>query len=407
MKQILFFLLLITASAIQAQSSREVRDSLLYKILSVGDPLIDEVLQHANQYEFQLIYTRINKENKLVSFEERSLFKDSFHFYPASLIKFPLAVVALEYLYSLKESSIGLHTKMQLSTCSCDKPSNSYIKNSLYPTPEQLLREMMIMSNNDAYNVFFNLVGTDRCNSRLKEMGLHNIILRRRFTSGCSDDNNRRNGGFSFTNEKGSLLFSKDCDSSVLFFMPDSSLPVKAGRSYYENGKKITGKYDYSNSNFVRLADAHDLMIRIFYPESNSDPAAAFRFDSIYRTTLISALGGFPRELLHAKKNYSSTPDYYYKFFADPESINTKKGTFRIYNKVGLAAGFISDVSYFEDKENNVSFFLSAAIFAKRDGIINGGSNNYYDLGIPLLRKIGKLIYRYELEQTKKQTVEH
>jgi hypothetical protein len=98
-----------------------------------------------------------------------------------------------------------------------------------------------------------------------------------------------------------------------------------------------------------------------------------------------------------AWQDFSKTPDYYYKFFLDPKAHNTQAGKLRIYNKVGLASGYLSDVSYFEDQENGISFFLSAAILAKKDGIVGGGKNNYFDFGMPVLRKIGTLIYNYEM----------
>ena len=70
-----------------------------------------------------------------------------------------------------------------------------------------------------------------------------------------------------------------------------------------------------------------------------------------------------------------------------------------LFRSVGLAAGFLSDVSYFEDKAHGIRFFLSGAILAKRDNVINNGKYNYYDFGMPVLRKIGRLIYEYELKK--------
>jgi hypothetical protein len=403
LRHIFFLVCLLISSDTWCQITvNNINDSLLYQILKGKDPLIDEVLNNPSRYEFQLIYTKINRQDSKLILEERSLNKDKFYFNPASLIKFPLAVVGLEYLYSLRKYGAGLNSKILLNTCSCDFGTNQYVSKSANPTPEQFVREMMIMSNNDAYNLFFDLVGIDRCNTRMKEMGLNGIIMRRRISAGCSDENNRINGGIQLLNDNDSVIYKVPCDSSITNLMPDSSLPTKAGRSHFEKGKKINKPFDYSKSNHVRLADANDLMIRLFFTELIKDSGALFKFDDVYRNFFIESLGGFPRELLNAAQDYSKTPDHYYKFFMDPSVMNTSTGNFRIYNKVGLAGGFVSDVSYFEDKENNISFFLSGAVFAKKDGIINGGKNNYNDLGIPLFRKIGSLIYRYEQEEKNK-----
>ena len=79
------------------------------------------------------------------------------------------------------------------------------------------------------------------------------------------------------------------------------------------------------------------------------------------------------------------------------KTVQPSLSNIRIYNKVGLASGFVSDISYFTDKSNNIEFFVSAAMFARKEGIINGGNNQYVDFGFPVLRKIGTLLYQYEI----------
>jgi hypothetical protein len=145
----------------------------------------------------------------------------------------------------------------------------------------------------------------------------------------------------------------------------------------------------------VRLADAHHLLIRLFYPTAFKTDSFLFSQDA--RMTLIKAMGDFPRELLNAQTDYQKIPDYYYKFFLEPKNMLSNQGNIRIYNKVGLASGFVSDISYFTDKSNNIEFFVSAAMFARKEGIINGGNNQYVDFGFPVLRKIGTLLYQYEI----------
>jgi hypothetical protein len=380
-----------------AQRYEVLKDSLLMRLLMDEDPQLDEVLNNPSRYEFQLIYTKITHSDKKLLLEERSLNQDQFHFYPASLIKLPLAMVALEYMQYLKEFGVSMQDRISIQTCSCDRATESYVRKSKNPTLEHFLRELLIMSNNDAYNLFFDLVGMDHFNSRISEMGYKGIILKNRFTQGCTSGQNRWSGGVKFINSNDSVIYSIPCDSSLKSYTVDSSYPTSSGK-YHVSGKKIIASpKDYSASNFVRLTDAHHLMIQLFYPEINQNPSVAFKFDSSKTHLLKTAMGDFPRELLNAWQDFSQTPDYYYKFFLDPKTRNTQTGNLRIYNKVGLASGYLSDVSYFEDQENGIAFFISAAIFAKKDGIVGGGKNNYYDFGIPVLRKIGTLIYNYEM----------
>ena len=369
----------------------------LLQLLGKKDPLLDEVLSNPSKYQFQVIYTSVNENGEKDSLDKHSLFEDRYYFYPASLIKFPLALLALEKMTLLKDSGIGLQTKIISNTCSCDKETDSYVKKSINPCLGQFLREMMIMSNNDAYNLFFDFVGRDHFNTRICEMGFNGIVLKSRF-SGCSNEQNRMSGGVRFLGVGDSLIYSVPCMQSAATVSIDSMLPIKAGIAYIEKGKKINKPKDYSETNYVSLSQAHQLLVSLFYP--GFAPAGfSLEIDTVYKNALLQAMGSFPRELLQSAEDFKNIPDHYYKFFLDPASMKTADGNLRIYNKVGLASGFLSDVSYFVDSANGVRFFLSAAILAKKDGVINNGNNNYFDLGMPVLRKIGALIYQYELEK--------
>lgn len=397
----LFIALMGFWEGLSAQSIKPIHDTLLRHILKGKDPLIDQVLNNPSKFEFQLIYTQIKRDQKQIAFEEHSINKDSAYFYPASLIKFPLAIVALEYLDSLKMKGVDPYSSLNINTCSCDEATNQYVRNSMNNNWDQFLREMLIMSDNDAYNLFFDLVGMHRFNQRMRSLGYNGILMKKRFTSGCTDALNSIHGGISMLDKDGSLVFKIPCEISSTSYKIDTIFKTRAGRFIYDQKKKIKGSKDFSASNFVRLADANNLMLRLFFPESVSNSEHQFKFDSIYRNMLIHAIGDFPSTLSKTQTDYSKTPDCFYKFLVDPKIMQTSSGKLHIYNKVGLASGFLSDVSYIVDDEKNISYFIAMAIWAKKDGVINHGDYNYYDFGIPVMRKIGGLIYQYECELKK------
>lgn len=374
-----------------AQTTEQGNSTLLYSLLNEDDDkVMHEVLKHPEKFSFQLIYIKLRNVNGKFTLEKHSLFEDQHYFYPASLIKFPLMILMLEHLTSLKKYGCNLDSRISLKTCSCDKATESYVRNSKLPTIRQFMREMMIMSNNDAYNLFFDMVGMDKFNKKYKGLGYKGLVLKSRFTKNCSK--NRWSGGVNFYNSSDSLIWSIPCDSSALKVDLDSSLPVTAGLFHYENGKKITGPNTFSPSNYVLLSEATDLLVKLFYPEKKPD----FDIDSSFLEAFKNSLGSFPRELENSEYPTRTIPDHYYKFFLNPQLMKTSNGQLRIYNKVGLASSFLSDISYFYDKENDIRFFLSGSILAKPDGIINGGSTDYQTYGMQLFRKIGGLIYQYE-----------
>ncbi len=385
-----------------AQTQRVINDSLLQQLLTGSDANVDRVIANPSFYEFQLIFTQVLRKGDSLILEERSINKDSACFYPASLIKFPLAVVGLEKLQQLGSQGIHAHTTISLKTCSCDLPTNQYVQKSKNPNLLQFLREMLIMSDNDAYNLFFDFVGTGQFNQRMRDYGLNGIIMRRRFTSGCPDSINKINGGIRFYNQNRDVIWNQPCDTATQSYELEGSYRTSAGRFHYQNGKKIQEPKSYKNTNFVRLADAHTLLIRLFFPSLTPVGVQQPSLDSNHKAMLIEALGAFPKELKNAPKDYSKTPNQYYKFFMDPDKMHTNSDDIRIYNKVGLSNGFISDVSFIVDSTNGLYYFLSASMLAKKDATIDFGKNEYYQFAIPVFRKIGGMIYDHVLRSMHK-----
>ena len=71
----------------------------------------------------------------------------------------------------------------------------------------------------------------------------------------------------------------------------------------------------------------------------------------------------------------------------------------RVFNKVGWAYGFLTDVSYVIDLKNKVEYMLSATIYVNQDGILNDNKYEYETVGHPFLNELGKSIYNFELKR--------
>ena len=71
----------------------------------------------------------------------------------------------------------------------------------------------------------------------------------------------------------------------------------------------------------------------------------------------------------------------------------------KIFNSVGWAYGFLIDNAYIIDTVNDIEFFLSAVIYVNKNEILNDDQYQYYELGLPFLANLGKIIYDYELKR--------
>src|SRR5678815_2494230 len=71
----------------------------------------------------------------------------------------------------------------------------------------------------------------------------------------------------------------------------------------------------------------------------------------------------------------------------------------RVFNKVGWAYGFLTDISYVADFKNDIEFMLTATMYVNSDGILNDDKYDYDSVGYPFLYQLGQTIYRYELQR--------
>ena len=65
---------------------------------------------------------------------------------------------------------------------------------------------------------------------------------------------------------------------------------------------------------------------------------------------------------------------------------------------MGQSYGFLSDVAYFQDTENEIECFLSSVIYTNSSEVVGNNGYEYDTIGFPFLRDLGKVIYSYELK---------
>ena len=74
----------------------------------------------------------------------------------------------------------------------------------------------------------------------------------------------------------------------------------------------------------------------------------------------------------------------------------------RVFNKVGWAYGFMTDVSYVADFRNKVEFMLTATVYTNSDGVLNDNLYEYKEIGWPFLYEVGQTLYQHELKRSRK-----
>jgi len=365
----------------------------------------EELLNHAVEYRLQIVYSQINRDSHnfphLSHFSFRS--NPNEYFYPASLVKIPLAVIALEKLNDLNIPELDKYTRLKIDsayTCQSTVISDASSPDG-FPSIAHYIKKMFLVSDNDAYNHLYEFTGPELLNQRLASLSYKNARITHRFKSGCDTLSNRYTNPFTFLNSKNEIIYQQPMSYyPVLSCNPNGATYL--GKGYLENGKYIAVPMDFTYSNNLPLKDIHKILISIIFSETMSDKKR-FRLNEDDYKFLYKYMSMYPRESTKPAYPFLQYKDSYKKYIYFGSRYDTiSDTTIRIFNHVGLAYGFMSDCAYFVDFSNKVEFFLSAVIYVNKNEIINDGIYEYEKTAQPFFENLGKLFYEFEIKREKK-----
>ena len=139
------------------------------------------VLEDPARYRVQILYTQIDRDaDNRPSFRSFSYRLDpDEYFYPASTVKLPTAALALEKLAALGIDGVDRDTEMRVGDEAAGKSVGRYV------------REVLLVSDNQAFNRLYDFLGQEPLNKRLHEMGFAGTRLMHRLEIALSVEDNR------------------------------------------------------------------------------------------------------------------------------------------------------------------------------------------------------------------------
>ncbi len=339
--------------------------------LKADSEKIQNVMSNLEAYEVQIMVT--DSDGNDFSFQ----INDSAYFYPASSVKFPVALLALEKANELAAID--------------SKTSFLQQDDSIQTTIRNEVQKIFAVSNNEAYNRLFEFLGQDEINDRLHKKNLNNIAIRHRLST-----------------KNAANLTSK----SMIFMQNDSIAYLQAGKKntnvalvplyktfkgkgFYRNDSLISQPMDFSQKNYLPVSSLHELMKRIQFPEKYPEKEQ-FKISESDREFVLKAMYKTPRTQGYNAKEYY---DSYVKFFLFGDSEAPIPAHIKIYNKVGYAYGYLTDCAYIVDEQNNISFSITATIHVNKNQIFNDDTYEYETIGIPFLAELGRQVHQFYLKK--------
>jgi hypothetical protein len=387
---------------LNAQTNSVLLDSLL-KLLPKKQ---QEVIKNKQVHRLQIILTQINRDEKNnPNFKHHFYNYDSSNYFnPASTVKLPCSIFALEKINELKQYGINKESIFctdSSATCIKKIEIDSSSEN-LKPSIENYIKRMLLVSDNFSYSRVFDFLGIDYIHNKLFGFGHKNARIKIRFDALCKNEESTVSKPFYFTNHSGKkLLIQPELKSTKKYPYPFGKALI--GKSHINsNGKKINTPYDFTEKNFLPLFDLHKMMLRLIFHEhlNVKDRYNIKQDDWIF---LMKYLSAYPRESQFPKYNEKDFVDGYKKYFIlGGKQKQMTDSTIKIYNIVGQSYGFLTDCAYIVDFKTKTEFLISTTIYVNERNIINSGRYEYDSIGFPFLKELGNLILNYEQKRVKK-----
>lgn len=373
-----FYVLVIVLSLLVTSCSKEINTNPLEYVLSSKNTLIKSVVDSLEQYEVQIRYTQIDRKNDSLIFTDFDfqVNKDNY-FYPASTVKFPAAVAALEKINEI--DSLTVDTRFYIEG------------DSVETTFSIAVSEIFAVSDNAANNRLIEFLGQDDLNHRLLLKGTGPIRISHRLSTSNADE----------VTTKPLVIYLNDSTITVSKPIINTSPKplelkmVEKGIGFYDSDSQQTGAFDFSMKNYYPIETQHNLLKKIIFPEA-FPTNERFNLSNAQHELLLNAMHTLPKKLGYDSEEYY---DSYVKFLMFGDSKDSIPQHIKIYNKVGYAYGTLTDCAYIQDTKNNIDFMVTATILVNEDGIFNDNVYEYDEIGVPFLAQLGREIYNLELKR--------
>jgi hypothetical protein len=391
-----FIFVLIEADAF----AQPLTDDLMKTILnSVQQSVTQKITNNPNEYRVQIIYTQIDRTKKgKLDFKNYHFNVDpNLYFNPASMAKMPLAFLSLEKLNQLNKPGVDKYTRMEYDSNYVRQVAmkNDSSAEYAYPSIAHFIKRALLISENDPYNRMYQFLGQQDANRKLLDKGYASSRITRQFM-GYTEEQNRHTNGIKFLDKEGKIIHTQSPQYNTDSFSFPS--PILIGKAHINREDQLVNSpFDFTKHNNISLEDMRKMVQAVVFPKS-VEKKKQFNISEEDRLFLLQYMSQYPSETNYPKYDTSIFYDSYVKFFFG-DSSHTMPNHIRVFNKVGWAYGFMTDVSYVIDTKNNIDYMLAATVYVNSDGVVNDSKYDEETVGFPFFEQIGRAFYEYDLHR--------
>lgn len=357
------------------------------------------ILKDTVRFRSQVVYIQIDRdENNIPLLTPHYLnYQPGLYFNPASMVKMPLAFLALEKLHRLSISGIDHTTPIAFDK---SRPWQTALEedstaHSGKPSIGHFIKKAFLVSDNDAYNRLYQFLGQQQIHNHLWTMGYSDVAIPRQFM-GLTPEQGQYTNAWRFLDDKGKTLYeAPEGYNQVPIPQQPTTLIGKAHIN--RAGEKISTPFDFTAHNRLSLLALSQMLLSVMIPEAYP-PQQRFDLSENDYHFLRYWMSAYPSETDEPKYDAKKFYDSYVKFYFR-DSTGKMPPSVRVFNKVGWAYGFLTDVSYVVDFDKGIEYLLASTVYVNENETLNDGTYEYETLGWPYMYQLGQAIYRYEQQR--------
>ena len=365
-----------------------------------SDPRLAAVVSEAPRFRLQARLGRIERMEDGTSTLTWTAFRENAeYFYPASTVKLLAAVAGLEAMNGhAGRTGLPLDERTpltfgpQFEETEAVAADETNLENGRITLAHEI-RKLFLVSDNEAYNRLYELVGQDGLARFATERGLPSAHLVHRLSERRSETENRLSPWIGLGGSSPDFLeLLPERESPPLPAAP-AMKGLEIGRGYIDGEATIESALDFAGKNRVSLADLSSVLVRLTRPELAPEEPS-FDLTRSQRELLREAMTQLPRESESPHYDPAEYPDDWVKFLLPGIARVVPASEVRIANKIGRAYGFTTENAYVEHVPSGRAFFLAVTLYTNEDGILNDDVYEYEAVADPFLADLGETVAR-------------
>jgi hypothetical protein len=362
-------------------------------------PELVSVLDDAEELRLQIVVGLVERnENGENVLRQETFRAGEEYFYPASTVKLFAAIAAAQKITALRASTgldLDLDTPMVYHPLFEDdvleREDSDNVEGGAI-TVRQEIREIFLVSSNEAFNYLYEFAGQDGIWESLRKAGLESPRIVHRLSEFRSAEENRQLPQIDFAGNE----FSHSIAARTTPPLPAAPVVagLEVGKGYYRGEDLVKGPMNFSGKNSIPLVDLQRGLCMLVRPDVDCG-GAGFELDPSYRAVMLEAMSQYPRESLNPVYDVAEYPDDYVKGLLRGVTRVLPKERVKIYNKTGEAYGFSTENAWVVDVETGQGFFLALTIYTNANGVLNDDDYEYMGVAKPFLVGVGEVVARW------------